>query len=895
MKTRILACLLSVLMLVSLVPVSVSAADPAWYSDDATEFTISTANELVEFAQLVNSGKTFAGKTVKLGADIDMNGVEWIPIGGMSASQAFSGTFDGQNKTIKNMSLTKTADNSARLRLGLFSQIKDATIKNLIIDNANVTAASNDARGAVLVMTANGTKNTIENITIKNSSVNVKSGATGYAAGVVGWSVSVDMKNITVDKLNLNVTASDLAEAAAALVYHDQADPQVSSIDGFNVKNVEITANGATTYVGGVAGYIRKGNQNAVGFGITNGTVDNLTIVSTATSASNVGGLIGMSYKVDPQKVDNVDITGLDIDFSGSGSKVGGVIGWDRSVSYNNTTKQGWYNDVHVTGTIDENITSGSGSEVGGFVGVSHYYPKIYTNCSADVDIVTGNRAGGFVGTPCPNGWSSQTDLYKNCTANGDVTAPVAGGFVGCAWLNNAQNSTLKLENVTATGAVKGTTYAGGLIGDASGSGGCANITIIDSVASTSVVGRDGGIGGIVGNADMGSDKTITIDNVTCSVFPAFADKPDELYPSFVKPAYIYVNVAVTPNDAAVVITDAMGDTVAAEADGKYKLVKGFPYTYSATKDDYITVSNSFVAEEETLTITLTQVHHCTPSSEWSSDETGHWYVCLGGCAEKLDFAPHDFGENEEACLDCGFANADYVAPPTFDYILFALAARYAQKYDVIVTADNATVTGDLAIKYKRNGTVDIAVADGYKLVDVIANGQSLGAVDSVTFKQVKAPQTLVVVTEKLYTNPYSDIADDNAAVQYVTENGLMTAAEEGLFAPETEATRALLAEVLYALAGKPEVDATVTVNDAEDAAILWAAANGILTPNADGLVEPDTVITLADLNAALNAYAGTTDIVYVEYDAEAAEVAAATRADLANAIYLFCTIHAEG
>ena len=57
-----------------------------------------------------------------------------------------------------------------------------------------------------------------------------------------------------------------------------------------------------------------------------------------------------------------------------------------------------------------------------------------------------------------------------------------------------------------------------------------------------------------------------------------------------------------------------------------------------------------------------------------------------------------------------------------------------------------------MTIKYKRSGTVDIAVAEGYQLVDVIANGQSLGAVTSVTFKKVMAPQTLVVVTEPIPT-----------------------------------------------------------------------------------------------------------------------------------------------
>lgn len=87
---------------------------------------------------------------------------------------------------------------------------------------------------------------------------------------------------------------------------------------------------------------------------------------------------------------------------------------------------------------------------------------------------------------------------------------------------------------------------------------------------------------------------------------------------------------------------------------------------------------------------------------------------------------------------------------PTLNNVLFALAARYAQRFDVLVSAENATVTGDMSIKYKRNGTVNIDVAEGYKIVDVIANGQSLGAVETVTFKKVTAPQTLVILTELL-------------------------------------------------------------------------------------------------------------------------------------------------
>ena len=113
-------------------------------------------------------------------------------------------------------------------------------------------------------------------------------------------------------------------------------------------------------------------------------------------------------------------------------------------------------------------------------------------------------------------------------------------------------------------------------------------------------------------------------------------------------------------------------------------------------------------------------------------------------------------GAQHKECKICGYKPiATEVIPAKeqpLNHVLFALAARYAQRFDVLVSAENATVTGDTTIKYKRTGTVEISVAEGYQLVDVIANGQSLGAVTSVTFKKVMGVQTLVIVTEPIPT-----------------------------------------------------------------------------------------------------------------------------------------------
>ena len=60
--------------------------------------------------------------------------------------------------------------------------------------------------------------------------------------------------------------------------------------------------------------------------------------------------------------------------------------------------------------------------------------------------------------------------------------------------------------------------------------------------------------------------------------------------------------------------------------------------------------------------------HQHTASTEWKYDDTYHWHTCTN-CDVKMDKAPHDFGEDGKAekCVECGYANPDYVAPDPDD------------------------------------------------------------------------------------------------------------------------------------------------------------------------------------------------------------------------------------
>ena len=117
------AAVLLAVCLVFMMPVSAEwTVDSKWGSnyDSITEFDIADAGDLAQFSKMVNEGNTFQGKTVKLTADIDLENQEWTPIGDDGYNNLFSGTFDGNGKTISGLQITSANDGF----VGLFGFIK---------------------------------------------------------------------------------------------------------------------------------------------------------------------------------------------------------------------------------------------------------------------------------------------------------------------------------------------------------------------------------------------------------------------------------------------------------------------------------------------------------------------------------------------------------------------------------------------------------------------------------------------------------------------------------------------------------------------------------------------------------------------------------------------------
>lgn len=136
------------------------------------EISISTAEELVAFAERVNSGDSMENTVVTVKANINLSSVSpWVPIGS-TVDTPFCGTFDGANKTISNI---KTDDDSYG---GLFGFLAGADIKNVNLKKVN---AKNSTQG--LFFAAANTEFT--NCFVKSGFLGLQKRAVAFALPVV--------------------------------------------------------------------------------------------------------------------------------------------------------------------------------------------------------------------------------------------------------------------------------------------------------------------------------------------------------------------------------------------------------------------------------------------------------------------------------------------------------------------------------------------------------------------------------------------------------------------------------------------------------------------------------------------------------------------------------------
>ena len=136
MKKKLLGVLLALCLTMALVPMTAFAEENA----QSSKTSITTVDELLQFAKAVDNGE-YDDKTdavVSLDADLDLTGIAWTPIGSTFDANGnllhyFSGRFYGNGHTISNLDFSENYGKTEYPSFGLFSEVYGAEISGLTI------------------------------------------------------------------------------------------------------------------------------------------------------------------------------------------------------------------------------------------------------------------------------------------------------------------------------------------------------------------------------------------------------------------------------------------------------------------------------------------------------------------------------------------------------------------------------------------------------------------------------------------------------------------------------------------------------------------------------------------------------------------------------------------
>ena len=248
----------------------IAAADELAAATSGTTVTIDSGELLAALVQSVNDGNAYEGYTIKLTKNLDLNGIEWTPIGTKGTSNVFKGTFDGNGRTIKNLKI------SSGDCVAFFGAVENATVKNLTVEG-NVNGKN--AAGIVARVVGGAT---IENC-VNRATINASDKAAGivmYAQGSSSSNQYGPLSSDCVIKNCKNYGAVNANKIAAGGIYGWSGD-ESGKLKITDCENNGVVTATNTAQAGGIAG-----NCRVI-------TVENCANNGTVTSAANAGGIVG--------------------------------------------------------------------------------------------------------------------------------------------------------------------------------------------------------------------------------------------------------------------------------------------------------------------------------------------------------------------------------------------------------------------------------------------------------------------------------------------------------------------------------------------------------------------------------------------------------------------------
>ena len=248
--------------------VSLAAARGYIIEDDGS-YTVTSADGLMNIAELVNGGKTDINIT--LDTDIDLTGKDWTPIG-TDYDNSYKGTFDGGGHTITGLTFT-TNDEYA----GLFGRLNRAgTVKNVVMEGVQIT--SNQIDGGSIGGVVGSSWGTIENCSVSGSV-----SGTVYVGGVVGVQIGG-----SITGCSSSATVKGMVDVGGVA---GQTNSSATLTACYATGNVIIEINPKKNIAGGSLVGMNAGSSLLACY-----ATGNVTSTGSSTGKVHIGGFLGNNY-----------------------------------------------------------------------------------------------------------------------------------------------------------------------------------------------------------------------------------------------------------------------------------------------------------------------------------------------------------------------------------------------------------------------------------------------------------------------------------------------------------------------------------------------------------------------------------------------------------------------
>ena len=798
----------------------------AWGSDydTATEFTISNEEQLLAFAQMVNSGKDFANKTVTLSQSIVLTGENWAPIGSADVydddydedeASSFAGTFDGGDYSISNLTLSYGIEETDPVYDygGLFGHVT-GTIQNVNLVGANITAASGKFGGIAGFLDETGK---IENCTVSGAISGAEWDGSLLGAsmgGIVGKSKG------TITSCSNDCTISNSVEYVGGIV----GQLEDGTVDGC----VNTGSISGERYIGGIAGAVKVGTTNTA-------------VISDCSNKGNICAEEATSEN----------------------RSFGGIVG-------------GTTGDVTISGCSNSGTISAQGKDwVGGIVG-QLYSGGTVEDCCNDASVEGVTKVGGIIGYALAN--SGDGYEIKGCENSGAITGTSeVGGIAGVTSADRNKDTILSVSGCSNAGKVSGSESVGGIVGHHNSGGGVGNdetAATVSGCINTGIVPESGGA--IVGTNNTGTTGSSTnmVGKVENNFWPAELGKnavgsgagsSSSESAEAVKNNSSYdadgtLTTPVTGSDGTEIknLGDAIDKVIGGGEGGSENLPDAMKVTVTYKNGGHGTApTNDEFAMGKSITLP-------------KMDNDGYYTFTGWSDGSKTYQAGDTVTVMEDTTFTAQWRN---------DTPSSSGGSSSSTRYTVSVEdVDNGSIKVS-PTRASKSSTVTITVTpdEGYELDKLIVtdkNGDKVKLTDKgdgkYTFKMPASKITVEATFAEIETEPETPVFTDVPtsayyydAVLWAVENGVTEGTSATTFSPDMSCTRAQMVTFLWRAAGSPEpVTTTNPFTDVNSGvyyydAVLWAVEQGITSGTSATTFAPDATCTRAQTVTFLYRAAG--------------------------------------